>query len=102
MVGPDHKASIEPNELKQMVNSIRHIELALGSGIKEPEPTELENLYVSRKSIVASRSIKKGEIFTAENIVPRHAGKGISPAKWYDVIGKRAIRDFEEDEMIEI
>lgn len=102
MVGPDHKASIEPNELKQMVKSIRHIEEALGTGIKRPCESELENLHISRKSIVASRNIAKGELFTADNIVPRHAGKGISPSRWYDVIGHVAKRDFIEDEMIEL
>lgn len=100
--GPDQKASIEPDELKLMVNAIRHIELALGDGIKEPHKGEIENRHVSRKSIVASRDIKKGEIFTEDNIVPRHAGKGISPALWDEVIGKAAIRDFIEDEMIEL
>lgn len=102
MIGPDHKASIDPVELKQMVSSIRHIEEALGKGVKTPCETELENLYVSRKSLVASRNIKCGEVFTEENIVPRHAGKGISPARWYEVIGKVAKRDFIEDEMIEL
>lgn len=102
MEGPDHKASIEPDELKQMVKSIRNIGEALGTGIKEPCEAELENLHVSRKSIVASRDIKKGEILTEENIVPRHAGHGISPARWYEVLGTTAIRDFIEDEMIEL
>ncbi len=102
MAGPDHKASLEPNELKQMATSIRHVEMALGDGIKKPANCELENLHVSRKSIVASRDIKKGEIYSEENIVPRHAGKGISPARWYEVIGKVAKRDFIEDEMIEL
>lgn len=102
MEGPDHKASIEPDELKQMVKSIRNVEKALGTGIKEPCNSELENLHISRKSIVASRNIKKGEVFTEENIVPRHAGNGISPKLWYDVLGKSAIRDFIEDEMIEL
>lgn len=102
MEGPDHKASIEPDELKKMIESIRHIELALGTGKKEPRESELENLHVSRKSIVASRDIKRGEIFTESNIVPRHAGHGISPAFWYEVLGKKAIRDFVEDEMIEL
>lgn len=102
MIGPDHKASIEPFELKNMVTSIRHVEEALGTGEKKPCEGELENLYISRKSIVASRNIKKGEIFSDENIVPRHAGRGISPAKWYDVIGCVAKRDFIEDEMIEL
>lgn len=102
MSGPDQKASIEPDELKRMVDSIRNVEKALGNGIKELASSEKENLYVSRKSIVASRDIKKGEIFTVDNIVPRHAGKGISPARWYEVLGKEAIRDFVEDEMIEL
>lgn len=102
MEGPDHKASIEPEELNRMVESIRHVEKALGSGVKAPCESELENLYISRKSIVARRNIKKGEIFTVDNIVPRHAGKGISPANWYYVLGKEAKRDFIEDEMIEI
>lgn len=101
-VGPDHKASLEPEELKNLVNSIRHVEAALGDGDKEPKAGELENLYAARKSIVASRDIKKGEVFTEENIVPRHAGKGISPAHWDEILGKRAIRDFIEDEMIEL
>lgn len=100
--GPDQKASIEPDELKKLVESVRNIEKALGTGIKEPCESELENLYISRKSIVAKRNIKKGEIFSEEKIVPRHAGRGISPARWYEVIGKTAKRDFEEDEMIEI
>lgn len=102
MVGPDHKASIEPDELCRMVSSIRHVELALGNSVKVPCESELENLHVSRKSIVAKCDIKKGETFTVENIVPRHAGKGISPALWYDVLGKKAVRDFIEDEMIEL
>lgn len=101
-IGPDHKASLEPDELKAMVKSIRHIEAALGNADKKPCADELENLYAARKSIVAKRDIKKGETFTEDNIVPRHAGRGISPAKWNDVLGKVAIRDFIEDEMIEL
>lgn len=100
--GPDQKASIEPDELKAMVDSIRHVEAALGDGVKEPHAGEIENRHVSRKSIVASRDIKKGEILTEENIVPRHAGRGISPARWDEVIGTAAVRDFIEDEMIEL
>lgn len=102
MPGPDQKASIEPSELKQMVLSIRNIEMALGDGIKNPNERELRNAIAARKSIVAKRNIKKGEIFTEENIIPRHAGAGISPSRWYDVLGKKAIRDFIEDEMIEL
>lgn len=102
MPGPDQKASLEPKELKQMVTSIRNIEKALGDGTKQPCVGELVNRYAARKSIVAFRDIKKGEVFTIENIVPRHAGRGISPAQWYDVLGKIAKRDFIEDEMIEL
>ena len=102
MPGPDQKASIEPDELKAMVSAIRHVEIALGDGFKIPHEGEIENRHVSRKSIVASRDIKKGEILTEENIVPRHAGRGISPARWDEVIGTAAVRDFIEDEMIEL
>ncbi len=102
MEGPDHKASIEPEELMKMVRSIRNVEVALGNGKKEICESEKENLHVSRKSIVASRNICKGEKLTTNNIVPRHAGKGITPDRWYEVIGTYAIRDFVEDEMIEI
>ena len=102
MPGPDQKASIEPDELKAMVSAIRHIELALGDGKKLPLEGEIENKHVARKSIVAIRDIAQGEVFTEENIVPRHAGKGISPARWDEVIGKTAIRNFVEDEMIEL
>lgn len=102
MPGPDQKASIEPDELKALVSSIRHVEQALGDGIKKPKTGELENRHAARKSIVALRDIKKGEVFSKENIVPRHAGKGISPANWYEVIGQVAKRDFIEDEMIEL
>lgn len=101
-IGPDHKASLEPDELVQLVRSIRHVEKALGDGKKQPKEGELENLYAARKSIVASRDIKAGEVFTEENIVPRHAGRGISPAHWNEVLGQKAIRDFVEDEMIEL
>lgn len=100
--GPDQKASLEPEELKRMVRSIRNIEIALGSGEKVPKQGELQNKIAARKSIVALRDIKVGEVFSEQNIVPKHAGKGISPAKWYDVIGKVAKRNFKEDEMIEL
>lgn len=102
MPGPDQKASLEPIELRQMVSSIRNVEKALGDGQKVPRLGEEENKHAARKSIVAARDIKRGEVFTEDNIVPRHAGKGISPAKWYEVIGQKAKRDFIEDEMIEI
>lgn len=102
MPGPDQKASIEPDELKQMVTSIRNIEKALGTGVKEPNAGELINKHAARKSIVALRDIKAGEVFSVDNIVPRHAGHGISPARWYEVLGQTAKRDFIEDEMIEL
>lgn len=100
MEGPDHKASLEPQELKEMVLRIRNIEKALGNGKKEPSKSEFKNLEVARKSIVADRKIKKGEIFTEDNITCKRPGNGISPMKWEEVIGKIAVKDFDEDEMI--
>lgn len=102
MEGPDHKASLEPNELKAMVDSIRHIELALGNGIKQPAESEKKNMAVARKSIIASKEIKAGEIFTENNLTVKRPGDGISPMRWFDIIGKPAPRDFEEDELIEL
>ncbi len=102
MEGPDHKASLEPNELKAMVDSIRHIELALGNGMKQPAESEKKNMAVARKSIIASKDIKAGEIFTENNLTVKRPGTGISPMRWFDVIGKCALRDFEEDELIEL
>lgn len=102
MEGPDHKASLEPNELKAMVNAIRNIESALGDGIKVPAKSELKNVVIARKSIIAKRDIVEGEILTENNLTVKRPGSGITPMKWYDVIGKKAIRDFKEDEMIEI
>lgn len=102
MEGPDHKASLEPDELAAMVSSIRHIEKALGTGDKTPSPSERKNLEVARKSIVARREIRAGEVFTAENITVKRPGTGISPMKWFDVLGAKAPRDFHEDELIEL
>lgn len=102
MDGPDHKASLEPDELTQMVSSIRKIEKALGDGKKEPSESEKENINVARKSIVAAKAIKKGMVFSEDNITVKRPGNGISPMKWYDVIGQTAMRDYEEDEMIEL
>lgn len=102
MDGPDHKASLEPDELTQMVSSIRKIEKALGDGKKEPSESEKENINVARKSIVASKTIKKGTVFSEDNITVKRPGNGISPMRWYDVIGQTAMRDYEEDEMIEL
>lgn len=100
MIGPDHKASIEPDELKAMVSAIRNIEVSLGDGKKICSPAERPNIIVARKSIVAKRDIKKGEILTEENITTKRPGNGISAMKWFDVLGTKAIRDFGEDELI--
>lgn len=100
MEGPDHKASLEPNELKQMVECIRNIEKAMGDGIKKPSKSEMKNIDIVRKSIVAIKRIKKGEIFTEENIYIKRPGNGISPMKWYKVLGTVATRDYNEDDLI--
>ncbi len=100
--GPDHKASLEPDELKLMVDGIRKIEAALGSTEKKLSETELRNRETVRKSIVAGRKIRAGECFTEENITTKRPGTGISPMKWNEVLGMRAGRDFEEDELIEL
>lgn len=102
MEGPDHKASLEPDELTQMVNCIRNIEKALGNGVKTPSPSEKKNIAVARKSIVAAKSIKAGEMLTEDNITVKRPGTGISPMKWREVIGTKAARDFAEDELIEL
>ena len=102
MEGPDHKASLEPDELAAMVTSIRNIEKALGSLDKTPSLSEIKNKAVARKSIVAKFDIKAGEKFTEENITVKRPGTGISPMRWYDILGNSAIRDFHEDELIEI
>lgn len=101
--GPDHKASLEPQELKAMVNAIRNIEKALsGSGIKEPGASEIKNKDIARKSIVAATTIRRGEVLTAQNLGVKRPGNGISPMRWDEVLGQRAIRDFEQDECIEL
>lgn len=102
MEGPDHKASLEPGELKAMIDSIRHIELALGDGMKQPVESEIKNMAVARKSIIAKKEIKLGDVFNDDNLTVKRPGNGISPMKWFDVIGKVALRDFEEDELIEL
>lgn len=102
MVGPDHKASLEPDELKEMVDSIRHIEVALGDGVKRITESEKRNIVIARKSIVAARDIQAGEIFTEDNITAKRPGNGISPMRWNEVLGQTAIRDFGEDELIEL
>lgn len=98
--GPDHKASIEPNELKLMVESIRNVETSLGDGVKEPTYSERKNIVIARKSIFAKKLIEKGEVFTEDNLTIKRPGNGISPMRWFDVIGKCAIKDFDKDELI--
>lgn len=98
--GPDHKASLEPSELKAMVQAIRNVEKALGSTIKRVSPSEAKNINIARKSIVASRDIKKGEIFSEENLTTKRPGNGISPMQWDSVLGKKACKDFIADELI--
>lgn len=100
--GPDHKASLEPQELKAMVEAIRNVSEALGDGRKRVTPSEAANRDVARKSIVASRPIKRGELLSEENMAAKRPGGGISPMRWKEVEGTAAIRDFETDEMIEI
>jgi N,N'-diacetyllegionaminate synthase len=102
MEGPDHKASLDPDELKEMVLSIRNTEQALGDGKKQPSESERKNIEIVRKSIVAKSKIKKGDFFTKGNITTKRPGNGISPMKWFEVLGKQAKREFAEDELIEI
>ena len=100
--GPDHKASLEPDELRAMVDGIRKIEIALGSEVKKPSEAEIKNRDVARKSIVAKTSIKDGEVLTEDNITVKRPGTGINPMRWNEVLGTKAVRDFEEDELIEL
>lgn len=100
--GPDHVASLEPQELKAMVDSIRNIEQALGSGMKKVSSSERKNIAIARKSIIAARDIKEGEMFSEENLTVKRPGNGINPMHWDEVIGRTAKRDFVEDELIEL
>lgn len=100
--GPDHQASLEPHELKAMVDAIRNIERALGDGIKRPSPSEQKNRPIARKSLVASRFIQAGELFSADNLATKRPGTGISPMRWDEIIGRPASRDFAADELIDI
>lgn len=100
MEGPDHKASLEPDELKAMVKAIRNIELSLGSGIKKPSKSERSNMQIARKSIVAKVTIKKGEILSEKNLAVKRPGNGINPMRWDEIIGTIATKDYGEDEMI--
>lgn len=100
--GPDHRASLEPNELKQMVQYIRNIEKALGNGIKIPSENEKKNIAIVRKSIVAARNIVQGERFTEDNITVKRPATGISPMQWENIIGKEAYKNFSQDEQIKL
>ncbi|MDQ7085359.1 MAG: N-acetylneuraminate synthase [Sulfurovum sp.] len=100
MEGPDHKASLEPDELIAMVKAIRNIEMALGSRVKKPTPSETPNIAVARKSIVASCDIKKGDLFNEDNLAIKRPSNGISPMRWDEVIGTVATRDYSEDDLI--
>lgn len=100
--GPDHQASLEPDELTAMVSAIRNIEIALGDGIKRVAPSEAANKLVARKSLVAGRAIKAGERFTTDNVSTKRPGTGISPMRWDEVIGRRAPRDFMAEELLEL
>jgi N,N'-diacetyllegionaminate synthase len=100
MAGPDHAASLEPGELRAMVVAIRNIEKAMGDGIKKLSSSETKNISVARKSIMAKMSIKKGELFTEENLTVKRPGTGISPMGWDTVIGKAASSDYEMDDLI--
>jgi N,N'-diacetyllegionaminate synthase len=101
--GPDHKASLEPDELKAMVQAIRNIEKAIsGSGVKEPSPSEIKNREIARKSIVAAKFIHKGEVLTEDNLTAKRPGNGINPMRWDEIIGFQAPCDFEKDDIITI
>ena len=100
--GPDHKASLEPDELKAMVSAIRNIEQAMGDGEKKVTVSEGKNIAIARKSIVAACPIKKGEILFEENLTVKRPGTGISPMRWEEIVGTIAIRDYNEDELIEL
>jgi N,N'-diacetyllegionaminate synthase len=100
--GPDHAASLEPDELKRMVTAIRNIEKAMGDGVKKPSPSEIKNMHIARKSIVAKKSIKKGEMFSDENLTIKRPGTGISPMEWDTVLDTFASKDYHEDDLIEL
>ena len=102
MEGPDQKASTEPDEFSRMIRSIRNIDRALGSYDKIVSESEMRNITAARKSIVAAKAIRAGEVFTEDNLTTKRPGDGISPMKWFDVIGQKAKRDFAEDEKVEI
>ncbi|HIA15044.1 MAG TPA: N-acetylneuraminate synthase, partial [Nitrospirales bacterium] len=100
--GPDHKASLEPDELQALVHQIRDIERALGDGIKRPTASEWKNRNVARKSLVAAKAITTGEVFTAENLTCKRPGTGVTPLLYWQVCGQTATRDFARDESLDV
>ncbi len=100
MEGPDHKASLEPDELTEMVLSIRRIELALGDGLKGPRPSEIKNKAIARKSLVATEDIRTGENFTIDNLAIKRPGNGVSPYRYWELLGHKATKDYQEGEML--
>jgi N,N'-diacetyllegionaminate synthase len=100
MKGPDHKASLEPNELKQMILSIRNLELAMGNGIKKPSFSETKNIAIARKSIVAKANIKIGDYFSEQNIAIKRPGNGISPLRWDEILGTVSQKNYIKDDLI--
>ena len=102
MEGPDHRASLDLDELKAMVSAIRNIEKAMGNGIKLPSPSESKNKLIARKSIVAAKDIRKGETFTEQNLTVKRPGIGISPMRWDEIIEQKAERNYKADELISL
>lgn len=100
LAGPDHKASLEPDELTAMVRALRNVESAMGDGIKRPSDSEIKNILIARRSIVAARPIQCGEVFSNANLAAKRPGTGLSPMQWDDVVGRRATRDYDVDEFI--
>jgi N,N'-diacetyllegionaminate synthase len=100
--GPDHKASLEPDELKAMVAAVRNVEVALGGEIKRPSPSEEKNTTIARKSLVAARAIRAGELFSPQNVTAKRPATGLSPMRWNQVMGRAAPRDFAPEELIEL
>ena len=100
MEGPDHSASLEPDELKAMVKAIRNIDRAIGDGVKAPSQSEIRNRGIVRKSIVANCKIRKSEIFTEQNLIIKRPGTGISPMKWDEMIGNKSDKEYQKDDLI--
>ena len=98
--GPDHKASLEPDELKSMISAIRNIEIALGSSIKKPTESEISNIQIARKSIVTKTKIKKGDTLNDKNLSIKRPGSGISPMRWDNIVGTKAKKNYNEDELL--